>query len=124
MAEVKVGIIPRLLDLPVTEYIFEENGENSDWSDSQKMWFQIAKFFNSSLEWGMYPRCLPIGGSEELVWTSNDHVHLYVDGVPLSAVVEVVYYCMCNCIRLTLWHYDRASKKDFQQHIEFGFCPF
>lgn len=120
MAEIKVGIIRRLFDLPVTEYIFEENDENSNFFDPQKMWFQIAKFFNARLDWGLHSRCLPMEDSDMVIWTSDDTVHLYVDG-NTEAVVEVVSFCMFNCIRLILWHYDKVRGEYFPQYIMFGF---
>ena len=109
MKRMKVGLCEGRHEMPVSEYIFPSEVNPIDLDG---MHSTIDRFFTTHIEWGMHLRGL--GTTDELVYTSNDSVDLYVSGLTV-AVAEVIRYCHVNYIALTLYHYDRETGEYYPQ---------
>lgn len=109
---VSIGLCRGRHEIPAVEdYIFQQE---LDPLDIKGMFSTIDGFFKTHLEWGQHLRASQWGYEDNMVYTSNDEVNLYVTGLTV-AVAEVIRYCYHNGIALTLYHYDRASGEYYPQ---------
>ena len=98
----KIGLVRGRHELPVKEYIFEE--DIKDVRDMEAM-YKVASEKLKSLD-------------------KKEIVEVYVTGLTV-ALTTVIRYCYNNNLNLILWHYDR-EKEDYYAQVLFdsGYCSY
>lgn len=118
MKKFEVGLIKGRHELPVSEYIFNE--ELSFPLDYRKLDEIVADFIEKNIEIetasGIAINSVPEGGSDHLYYVSKKRLVVYVTGLT-ACTAAVIKICMYYGVHLTLMHYDPVTQEYMPQII-------